>query len=87
MTSRLRPKRVTPFAALVVLLGSHLSACVAEIELPASVAREFAERLSAGGEVAPAGLGARDSLRLEAGLCLYGHEIDTSTSPVAAGLG
>jgi aminomethyltransferase len=38
-------------------------------------------------EVAPIGLGARDSLRLEAGLCLYGSDIDTTTSPVEAGLG
>lgn len=37
-------------------------------------------------EAAPAGLGARDSLRLEAGLCLYGHDIDETTSPVEAGL-
>lgn len=37
--------------------------------------------------VKPIGLGARDSLRLEAGLCLYGHDIDTATSPVEAGLG
>ncbi len=37
-------------------------------------------------EVEPIGLGARDSLRLEAGLCLYGHDIDTGTSPVEAGL-
>jgi aminomethyltransferase len=37
-------------------------------------------------EVKPIGLGARDSLRLEAGLCLYGHDIDTTTSPVEAGL-
>ena len=38
-------------------------------------------------EVTPAGLGARDSLRLEAGLCLYGHDIDTTTTPVEAQLG
>src|SRR5205807_3741431 len=37
-------------------------------------------------DVLPIGLGARDSLRLEAGLCLYGHDIDTSTSPVEAAL-
>jgi aminomethyltransferase len=47
----------------------------------------FAEALLAMPEVAPIGLGARDSLRLEAGLCLYGHDIDTTTSPVEAGLG
>ena len=58
-----------------------------EIELAASVAAEFATRLTAAGDVTPAGLGARDSLRLEAGLCLYGHELDTTTSPVAANLG
>ena len=43
-------------------------------------------RLVADSEVKPIGLGARDSLRLEAGLCLYGHDIDTTTSPVEAGL-
>jgi aminomethyltransferase len=37
-------------------------------------------------EVKPAGLGARDTLRLEAGMCLYGHDIDDTTSPVEAGL-
>ena len=43
-------------------------------------------RLLADPEVKPIGLGARDSLRLEAGLCLYGHDIDTTTSPIEAGL-
>jgi aminomethyltransferase len=42
--------------------------------------------LTAEPEVQPIGLGARDSLRLEAGLCLYGHDIDTTTSPIEAAL-
>lgn len=58
-----------------------------EIALPNAVVHEFASRLVADERVTPAGLGARDSLRLEAGLCLYGHDIDETTSPVAAGLG
>ncbi|MBW6505974.1 MAG: glycine cleavage system aminomethyltransferase GcvT [Rhodobacteraceae bacterium] len=58
-----------------------------EISLPDAVAVTFAEALLAMPEVAPVGLGARDSLRLEAGLCLYGHDIDTATSPVEANLG
>jgi aminomethyltransferase len=57
-----------------------------EISLPASGAQAIAERLLAEPEVAPVGLGARDSLRLEAGLCLYGHDIDAKTTPVEAGL-
>ena len=57
-----------------------------EISLPADRAEEFAGRLVASDEVEPIGLGARDSLRLEAGLCLYGSDIDTTTSPVEAGL-
>jgi aminomethyltransferase len=57
-----------------------------EISVPDSHAMAFAEALLAEPEVAPIGLGARDSLRLEAGLCLYGHDIDTTTSPVEAGL-
>lgn len=44
------------------------------------------KRLTADARVKPIGLGARDSLRLEAGLCLYGHDIDTTTSPIEAGL-
>jgi aminomethyltransferase len=57
-----------------------------EISVPAEAAVILAEALLAQPEVAPAGLGARDTLRLEAGLCLYGHDIDTTTSPVEAGL-
>lgn len=57
-----------------------------EISLPEARAEGFARALLAMAEVAPIGLGARDSLRLEAGLCLYGHDIDTTTSPVEAGL-
>ena len=57
-----------------------------EISVPDSHLRPFAEALLAQPGVAPIGLGARDSLRLEAGLCLYGHDIDTTTSPVEAGL-
>ena len=57
-----------------------------EISVPADRAAEFAERLLDDERVKPIGLGARDSLRLEAGLCLYGHDIDTTTSPVEAAL-
>jgi aminomethyltransferase len=57
-----------------------------EISLPEAEAEGFARRLLAQPGVAPIGLGARDSLRLEAGLCLYGHDIDTTTSPVEAAL-
>jgi aminomethyltransferase len=57
-----------------------------EISLPAEEAVSFARRLLGEPEVKPIGLGARDSLRLEAGLCLYGHDIDETTSPVEAGL-
>jgi aminomethyltransferase len=57
-----------------------------EISVAADRAVEFAERLLAEPEVMPIGLGARDTLRLEAGLCLYGHDIDETTTPIAAGL-
>ena len=52
-----------------------------EISVPSSHAFALAEDLLAQPEVKPAGLGARDTLRLEAGLCLYGHDIDATTSP------
>jgi aminomethyltransferase len=57
-----------------------------EISLAGADAVGLAERLLAEPEVEPAGLGARDSLRLEAGLCLYGHDIDATTNPVEADL-
>ena len=57
-----------------------------EISVPAAQAEGLARALLAAPEVMPAGLGARDSLRLEAGLCLYGNDIDETTNPVEAGL-
>lgn len=57
-----------------------------EISVAATDAEAIARALLAEPEVAPIGLGARDSLRLEAGLCLYGHDIDVTTSPVEADL-
>ena len=57
-----------------------------EISIPAAAARELADALVADEAVKPIGLGARDSLRLEAGLPLYGHDLDTTTTPVMAGL-
>lgn len=58
-----------------------------EISTAANQAPMLARRLLAEPEVAPAGLGARDSLRLEAGLCLYGHELTPETTPAEAQLG
>jgi aminomethyltransferase len=57
-----------------------------EISLPAEAAAEVADLLCAEPEVKPIGLGARDSLRLEAGLPLYGHDMSPETSPIEAGL-
>jgi aminomethyltransferase len=58
-----------------------------EISLDAAHAETVARAFLSEPEVLPIGLGARDSLRLEAGLCLYGHDIDEATSPITAGLG
>jgi aminomethyltransferase len=57
-----------------------------ELSMEAEHAVRVAEALLRAPEVAPIGLGARDTLRLEAGLCLYGHDIDETTNPVEAGL-
>ena len=57
-----------------------------EISLASSEAESFARILLDQPNVAPIGLGARDSLRLEAGLCLYGHELDETVDPIEAGL-
>jgi aminomethyltransferase len=58
-----------------------------EISLPGTRAAEVAELIAAQPEVRPIGLGARDSLRLEAGLPLYGHDLDRGTTPIEADLG
>jgi aminomethyltransferase len=57
-----------------------------EISVPASSAEALARKMLEFDEVAPIGLGARDSLRLEVGLCLYGHELNAGIDPVQAGL-
>jgi aminomethyltransferase len=57
-----------------------------EISVPADRAEALVTALLEAADVLPIGLGARDSLRLEAGLCLYGHDIDTTTTPVEGGL-
>jgi aminomethyltransferase len=57
-----------------------------EISVPESVVVDLAKSLVAHDDVELIGLGARDSLRLETGLCLYGHDIDVQTSPIEAGL-
>ena len=58
-----------------------------EISVDGGDAEALARALLAEPEVEAAGLGARDTLRLEAGLCLYGHDIDTTTTPIEAALG
>lgn len=88
--------RTTPFmtyrAATVDGLHLHISRSGytgedgVEISILANEAVRFCDRLLADARVRPIGLGARDSLRLEAGLCLYGHDIDTTTSPIEADL-
>jgi aminomethyltransferase len=73
-------------AALFITRSGYTGEDGFEISLPADVAEAFARALLAQPEVKPIGLGARNSLRLEAGLCLYGQDIDTTTTPIEAGL-
>jgi aminomethyltransferase len=73
-------------ASCVVTRSGYTGEDGFEISLAADHAGGVAERLLAEPEVAPIGLGARDTLRLEAGLCLYGHDIDETTTPIEAGL-
>jgi aminomethyltransferase len=97
VVARLAP----PLARLTFMSGAEASiagiACFAtrsgytgedgfEISVAGADAEALARALLAEPEVAPAGLGARDTLRLEAGLCLYGHDIDTTTTPIEAAL-
>ena len=79
------PRRVGAFDCFVSRSG-YTGEDGFEISVPAEHAEALATALLDHPDVMPIGLGARDSLRLEAGLCLYGHDIDTTTTPVEAGL-
>ena len=83
---RIAPMEVAGVPAIVSRSG-YTGEDGFEISIDASQAELVAGALLGEPEVLPIGLGARDSLRLEAGLCLYGHDIDEATSPVTAGLG
>ena len=76
----------TPFGTLWISRSGYSGEDGFEISVADSHAEAFVRALLEMEEVAPIGLGARDSLRLEAGLCLYGHDIDETISPVEAGL-
>jgi aminomethyltransferase len=79
------PRRVGNFDCFVSRSG-YTGEDGFEISVPAGHAEALATALLDNPDVLPIGLGARDSLRLEAGLCLYGHDIDTTTTPVEAAL-
>lgn len=76
----------TPYGNVIVTRCGYTGEDGFEILVPAGHGEAFASRLLEDHRVKPIGLGARDSLRLEAGLCLYGHDIDTTKTPVAASL-
>ena len=80
-----RPARIGEFETFVSRSG-YTGEDGFEISLPAKQAEMFARLVLSQPNVSPIGLGARDSLRLEAGLCLYGHELDETVDPVEAAL-
>ena len=76
----------TPYGNVVATRCGYTGEDGFEILVPAEHGEAFANRLLEDHRVKPIGLGARDSLRLEAGLCLYGHDLDTGKTPVMASL-
>ncbi|MBS0385351.1 MAG: glycine cleavage system aminomethyltransferase GcvT [Proteobacteria bacterium] len=74
------------FGRLTITRSGYTGEDGYEVLVRAEHAKDLAEALLAHPEVKPIGLGARDSLRLEAGLCLYGHDLDPTTSPIEADL-
>jgi aminomethyltransferase len=79
------PRKIAAFDCFVSRSG-YTGEDGFEISVPADKAEALAKLLLDDADVLPIGLGARDSLRLEAGLCLYGHDIDTTTTPVEGAL-
>jgi aminomethyltransferase len=75
-----------PFGSLVVSRSGYTGEDGFEVLVPADKVEALVRTMLANANVKPIGLGARDSLRLEAGLCLYGHDLDEITSPIEAGL-
>ena len=80
-----RPARIAEFETFVSRSG-YTGEDGYEVSLASSEAESFARLLLGQPDVAPIGLGARNSLRLEAGLCLYGHELDETVDPIEAAL-
>lgn len=76
----------TPYGRVLITRCGYTGEDGFEILVPAEHGEAFANRLMEDHRVKPIGLGARDSLRLEAGLCLYGHDLDETKTPVAASL-
>ncbi len=84
--SFMQVRRFPAFGRLTITRSGYTGEDGFEILVRAEQASALAEALLAHAEVKPIGLGARDSLRLEAGLCLYGHDLDAATSPIEADL-